>query len=321
MFKSILFCAVIAASLGLQAADAQVYPARAVKVIVPLGAGGASDVMTRIVAQRLSEVWGQPVVVENQPGANAIIGTTALTKSPPDGYTLLVLAVNHVINPSLHAKLPYDTLRDVKPILRMGYTPFLLATHPSLPVKTLSDFIALAKKHPGKLNYGSAGVGSPSHLAGEFLKSMAGINIVHVAYKAIGTAQIDAVGGHLDFIFSAPSFAIPHIQSGRLRALGVSSTSRLSQLPQVPTIEEAGIRGFEVLSWIGLAGPAGTPDEIVNKIAADTMRVIEISEIRKRIVGTGLEVAPMPPAEFQDYVVQERAKWAKAMQQAGVKAE
>jgi tripartite-type tricarboxylate transporter receptor subunit TctC len=320
VFRSIYFCAIVALTAGMLAtANAQPYPTRAVKVIVPLGAGGASDVMTRIVAQRLTEVWSQPVVVENQPGANAIIGTTALVKSPPNGYTLLVVAVNHAINPSLYSKLPFDTSRDLKPILRMGYTPFVLVTHPALPVKTLGDFIALSRKHPDKLNYGSAGVGSPSHLAGEFLKSMAGASIVHVPYKAIGAALTDTVGGQLDFIFSAPSSAVTHIQSGRLRALGVSSPSRMALLPQVPTIEEAGVRGYEVLSWIGLAAPAATPDDIINKVAADTMRVIEIPEIKERIAATGLEVAAMPPREFQDYFIKEQTKWARAVKQSGVR--
>ena len=299
----------------------QAYPARPVKIVVPLGTGSASDTMTRIVAQKLSELWGQTVLVENQPGANGITATTTVVRSPADGYTLLAVAANHVINASVYAKLPYDTLRDVKPVVRMGFTPLLLVVHPSLPAKTLKEFIALAKAQPGKLNYGSAGNGSPTHLSGELLKTMAGINIVHVPYKAVGQAQSDVMGGQIEFLFVVPSFAIPQVEAGRLRALGVASLKRMPQLPQLPTLDEAGVKGFEVLAWIGLLAPANTPDDVVSKVAADTLKVLAMPDVRDRISGLGLEVSPMPTREFQDYVVKEQAKWAQVVKAAGVKLE
>jgi tripartite-type tricarboxylate transporter receptor subunit TctC len=308
-------------AMGAGWAHAQAYPSKPVKIVVPLGTGSASDTMTRIVAQKLGEQGGQTVVVENQPGANGITATTTVVRSPADGYTLLVIAANHVINASLYAKLPYDTLRDVKPVVRMGFTPLLLVVHPSLPVKTVKEFIALARAQPGKLNYGSAGNGSPTHLSGELLKSMAGIDIVHVPYKAVGQAQTDVVGGQLEFLFVVPSFAIPQIEAGRLRALGVASLKRLPQAPQVPTIDESGVKGFEVLAWIGLGAPGHTPDDVVGKVAAETLKVLAMPDVRDRITGLGLEVSPMPTREFQEYVVKEQAKWAKVVKDAGVKLE
>ena len=315
------------ALLGLAAmalacsALAQGYPSRSVRIVVPLGTGSASDAMTRIVAQKLNEAWSQPVVVENQPGANGIPATTGVVKSAPDGYTLMIIAANHVINASLYSKLPYDTLRDIKPILRMGFTPLLLVTHPSVPAKTVKEFIALAKAKPGQLNYGSAGAGSATHLSGVLFDSMTGVKTVHVPYKIVANAQTDVVGGQIEFLFVVPSFAIPQIQAGRLRGLGVASLKRMPQLPSLPTIDEAGVPGFEVLAWIGIAGPGAISDEIVNKVAGDTLRVLALPDVRDRINTLGLEISPMQPREFQDYVVKEQAKWAKVVKESGAKAE
>ncbi len=309
------------AALVAVAALAQAYPSKAVKIVVPLGTGSASDAMTRIMAQKLNEAWSQPVVVENQPGANGIPATAAVVKSPPDGYRLMILAVNHVINPSLYSKLPYDTLRDIKPIARMGFTPLLLVTHPSVPAKSVKEFVALAKARPGQLNYGSAGVGSPSHLSGELLQSMTGIKTVHVPYKVVANAQTDVVGGQIEFLFVVPSFAIPQIKAGRLRGLGVASLKRMPQLPDLPTIDESGVRGFEVLAWLGIAGPGNISDEVVNRVANDTIHVLGLPDVRERIYTLGLEISTMPPRDFQDYVVKEQAKWAKIVKESGAKAE
>jgi len=300
---------------------AQGYPNRSVRIVVPLGTGSASDAMTRIVAQKLNEAWSQPVVVENQPGANGIPATTGVVKSAPDGYTLMIIAANHVINASVYSKLPYDTLRDIKPIVRMGFTPLLLVTHPSVPAKTVKEFIALAKAKPGQLNYGSAGAGSPTHLSGVLFESMTGTKTVHVPYKIVANAQTDVVGGQIEFLFVVPSFAIPQIQAGRLRGLGVASLKRMTQLPNLPTIDEAGVAGFEVLAWIGIAGPGAISEEIVNKVAGDTLRVLGLPDVRDRINTLGLEISPMQPREFQDYVVKEQAKWAKVVKESGAKAE
>lgn len=309
------------AALAAVAALAQAYPSKGVKIVVPLGTGSASDAMTRIMAQKLNEAWSQPVVVENQPGANGIPATAAVVKSPPDGYTLMIIAANHVINTSLYSKLPYDAMRDIKPIARMGFTPLLMVAHPSVPAKTLKEFIALAKSKPGQLNYGSAGNGSPTHLAGELFQSMTGVKTVHVPYKIVANAQTDVVGGQIEFLFVVPSFAIPQIKAGRLRGLGVASLTRMPQLPELPTIDEAGVRGFEVLAWIGIAGPGSISEEIINKVANDTIRVMGLPDVRERINTLGLEISIMPPREFQDYVVKEQARWAKVVKDSGAKAE
>jgi tripartite-type tricarboxylate transporter receptor subunit TctC len=277
--------------------------------------------MTRIVAQKLNESWSQPVIVENQPGANGIPATAAVVKSPPDGYTLMIIAANHVINTSLFSKLPYDAMRDIKPISRMGFTPLLMVAHPSVPAKTVKEFIALAKAKPGQLNYGSAGNGSPTHLAGELFQSMTGIKTVHVPYKIVANAQTDVVGGQIEFLFVVPSFAIPQIQAGRLRGLGVASLKRMPQLPDVPTIDESGVRGYEVLAWIGIAGPGSISEEVINKVANDMTRVLGLPDVRDRISTLGLEISTMPPREFQDYVVREQVKWAKVVKDSGAKAE
>ena len=309
------------AALAAGGALAQAYPSKGVKIIVPLGTGSASDAMTRIMAQKLNEAWSQPVVVENQPGANGIPATAAVVKSPPDGYTLMIIAANHVINTSLYSNLPYDAMRDIKPIARMGFTPLLLVAHPSVPAKTVKEFIALAKSKLGQLNYGSAGNGSPTHLAGELFQSMTGVKTVHVPYKIVANAQTDVVGGQIEFLFVVPSFAIPQIKAGRLRGLGVASLTRMPQLPELPTIDEAGVRGFEVLAWIGIAGPGSIAEEIVNKVANDTIRVMGLPDVRERINTLGLEISIMPPREFQDYVVKEQARWAKVVKDSGAKAE
>ncbi len=315
-----LFAAIFALILPAAVA-AQAFPSKPVRIIVPLGTGSASDTMTRIVAQKLSETWSHPVLVENQPGANGIVATTGVVKAAPDGHTLLVIAANHVINQSLYAKLPYDGMRDIKPIARMGFTPLLFVIHPSLPAKNIKEFIALAKARPNQLHYGSAGSGSATHLSGVLFEGMTGTKLVHVPYKAVNNAQTDVVAGHIEFLFVVPSFAIPHVEAGRLRALGVASLKRMPQMPDLPTIDEAGVRGFEVLAWIGLAAPAKIPDELVNKIAADTLRVLGQSDVRERIAKVGLEVSTMPPAEFQDYVAKEQVKWAKVVKASGAKAD
>lgn len=309
------------AALAAVAALAQAYPGKAVRIVVPLGTGSASDAMTRIMAQKLNDAWSQPVIVENQPGANGIPATAAVVKSPPDGYTLMIIAANHVINTSLYSKLPYDAMRDIKPIARMGFTPLLMVAHPSVPAKTVKEFIALAKSKPGQLNYGSAGNGSPTHLTGELFQSMTGIKTVHVPYKIVANAQTDVVGGQIEFLFVVPSFAIPQIKAGRLRGLGVASLKRMPQLPELPTIDEAGVRGFEVLAWIGIAGPGNISEEVINKVANDTIRVLGLPDVRERINTLGLEISTMPPRDFQDYVVKEQAKWAKVVKESGAKAE
>lgn len=299
----------------------QAYPARAVKIIVPLSTGSATDTLTRVVAQKLSELWGTPVVVENIPGANSITGTQVLVRSAPDGYTLIAMAANHVINATLYQKLPYDTLRDVRPILRMGFTPLLLCVHPSVAATNIQELVALAKSKPGTLNYGSAGSGAPTHLAGEMLKTMTGIDIQHVPYKAISQAQTDLLSGQLQLMFIVPSAAMQHMAAGKLRALGVGSLKRMPQLPQVPTLDEAGVTGYEAQPWIGLAAPAGTPDDVVAKVSTDTLKVLAMQDVQDRISRVGLVIDPMPTAAFVEYVAREQAKWGKTVKESGARAD
>jgi tripartite-type tricarboxylate transporter receptor subunit TctC len=316
-----LFVVCFALAVPASPASSQPYPSRPVKVIVPLSTGSASDTLTRIVGQKLNDLWGTTVVVENQPGANGIPATIALVRSAPDGYTLLTMAANHVINASLYEKLPFDTLRDVRPIVRIGFTPLILCVHPSVAAANMQELIALAKAKPGTLNFGSAGSGSPTHLAGEMLKTMAGINIQHVPYKAISQAQTDLMSGQLQLMLIVPSFAMQHMAAGRLRALGVGSLKRMPQLPQLPTIDESGIPGYEALPWIGLAGPAGLPDEIVNKISTDVLKVLAMPDVQERVAKVGLVLDGMPASQFSAYVVREQAKWGKTVKDSGARAD
>lgn len=301
------------------AAFAQTYPERPVRIVVPLSTGSATDTLTRLIAQKLTEQWGKQVVVENLPGANGIVGTESVVKAQPDGYTLVMIAANHVINASLYSKMPFDTLRDVKPIVRIAFTSLVLSVHPSIPAHSVREFIDLAKSKPGQIAYGSAGSGSATHLAGEMFKSMAGIDVIHVPYKAISQAQSDLLGGQIPSMFVVLSAAIPQISAGKLRALGVTSSRRMPQLPQVPTIDEAGVKGYEVASWIGLAAPAGTPDEVVNKIHADVAKIASQQDFLQRIQGIGLELALMDPQAFHDFMANDQAKWAEVVKKSGAR--
>jgi tripartite-type tricarboxylate transporter receptor subunit TctC len=320
--KRLIRIAAVLAMAGTSAlCAAQSYPARPVKLVVPLSQGSATDTLSRLIAQKLGEAWGQTVVVENQPGANGIPATAGVVKAAPDGYTLIMIAANHVINASLYSKLPYDTLKDVKPIVRIAFTPLVLSVHPSVPAKSLAEFIALARAQPGKLNFGSAGSGSATHLAGEMFKTMAGVNLTHVPYKAVSQAQTDLMGGQIESMFVVLSAAIPQINAGKIRGLGVTSAKRVPQLPQVPSVDEAGVPGFEVLSWIGLAGPAGMPEDVVNKIHADVAKIVNQPEIRERIIGHALQPALMPPREFATFMATDQSKWAEVVKASGARAD
>lgn len=311
------FAVAVTAALLSTVATAQSWPSRPVKIIVPLSTGSASDTLTRIVAQKLSDMWGQPVVVENQPGANGIPGTLAGIRSAPDGYTLFTMSTNHVVNATLYSKLPFDTLKDIRPIGRVGFTPLLLVVHPSVPVTTTAELIALAKSKPGKLNFGSAGSGSPTHLAGEMLKTAAGIDIQHIPYKAVSQGQTDLLGGQLEMMFVVPSFAIQHMNSGKLRAIAVGSLKRMPQLPNLPTIDESGVPGFASVPWIGFAGPAGLPDAIVEKVSTDMNKVLALPDVQERITSLGLIADGMPAKEFTEYVAAEQIKWGKTVKESG----
>ncbi len=317
--RSLFVFSAVAAFIAVHAisAPAQTYPAKPVRVIVPYGTGSATDALARLIAQKLSDRVGQQVVVDNQPGANGIPASATLAKASPDGYTLIMIAANHVVNASLYSKLPYDTLKDFKPVLRVAFAPFILTVNPSLPVKNLSGLIALARRRPGELNYASPSNGSPAHLATELLKAQTGINMTHIPYKAAAQAQADVIGGQVPVMFIVAAAAIPQIQAGRLRALGVTTLERLPQIPEVPTISETGIKGYEVISWIGFAGPAGLPADIVAKLSTEITRIVQQHDNAERIKGLGLEISLMPAEPFAAYMAKEQARWGEVVKRAG----
>ena len=298
---------------------AQAYPTKAIRIIVPFPAGGTSDILSRAVGQKLTEQWKQPVIVDNRPGASANIGAELLVKSPPDGYTLFCASTIHTINPSLYSKLAYDPVRDFAPITLIAATSQVLAVHPSVPVKTVKEFIDYAKKHSGELNYSSAGNGSQPHLTAEMFKARTGINIVHVPYKGAPPAMSDLLAGHVALTFATSPSAVPHVKSGKLRALGVSTAKRIAALPDVPTIDEAGVPGFEASGANGLVGPAGMPPEVVAKLNAAVVRIVREPAMSKFLSEQGADPWTTTPSEYGAYLKSEVAKWAKAVKDSGAR--
>jgi tripartite-type tricarboxylate transporter receptor subunit TctC len=296
------------------------YPVKTVRMVVPFAAGGSTDLLARNIAQRLNETWKQPVLVDNRPGGGGIVGSEVVMKSPPDGYTLLVGTVTtHAVSASLYSKLPFDPQRDFTPIIEWAHIPQMLSVHPSLPVRSVKDLVALAKARPGQLNYGTAGAGSASHMAMALLESMAKIKMVHVPYKGTGPALTDLLGGHLGLMFDVIMTSLPHVQSGKLRPLGLSSLKRSAITPDVPTIAESGYPGFEAMVWFGQFAPANTPADVVRKINEDTARALQTPKMREIMASQGLEVVAGSPAEFSQRVANEIAKWRKVTQEAGIK--
>ena len=309
------------ACFALVATDAysQQYPTRSVRIIVPLSTGSASDALARTFAAKLTETWGQQVVVENMPGANGIIGGQAVAKAPPDGYTLFMCASNHVINASLYKSLPYDALKSFTPIAEVAVIPLVLAVHPSVPVKTFRDFVALAKARKGELVYGSPGSGSPTHLAMELLKTMAGIDLVHTPYKAVSQTQSDLIAGHIQAMFLVPNVAVAQAQAGRLRLLGLSSLKRISTAPDLPTLHEAGLKGYEVVPWVTMFGPARLPAELVTRISGDVVKLANTPEVQERIKSLGFELSVKGPKELAEFLPKDTAKWGEMVRRSGAK--
>lgn len=305
--------------LAAQGVHGQAYPAKAVRLVVPYSTGSATDALGRLVAQKLSENLAQQVVVDNQPGANGIPASSAVAKAVPDGYTLIMLAANHVVNASLYRKLPFDTLKDFKPIVRVAFAPFVLTVHPSLPVRDLKEFIAFAKTRPGQINYASPSNGSPAHLASELLKTRTGIDLVHIPYKGAAQAQSDLIGGQVPVMIVVAAAAIPQVKAGRLRALGVTTLTRLVQLPDVPTIDEAGVKDFEMISWIGFAGPPALPPDVVTKLGSEITRIVQQPDNAERIKGLGLEISLMQAEPFAAYMAKEQARWGEVVRRAGAR--
>jgi len=313
-----LTCALAAALLAVLPAAAQNYPAKAVRIIVPYAAGGNTDITARAVGAKLAEAFGQQVIVDNRPGGATNIGSELAAKATPDGYTIFMGGASNAINMSLYAKPPYDTLRDFAPISLCVKGANVLSTHPSLPARNLKELIALAKARPGKLNFASSGLGSSNQMAGELLKVMAGINIIHVPYKGNAPALTDTVAGHVEMIFSGVPALVPHIKSGRLRAIGIGSLKRFSALPEVPTFDESGLKNYEATTWFGLMAPVKTPKEIVARLNVEVDRIIKSADIQTRFINDGLEPIGGSPADFDKFIRAEIAKYAKVIKTARI---
>jgi tripartite-type tricarboxylate transporter receptor subunit TctC len=316
-----LRAAVLACAIAIVAtpAPAQDYPSRTVKLIVPFGAGGPADVYARIVAQHLSEQLKQPFVVEDRPGAGSIIGTDAVAKSAPDGYTLLVMSNTHTTNESLISNKPFQLMRDFVPVAPINYSDLLMVIHPSVPAKDLKEFIALAKKDPGKLNYASSGPGTPYHMAGELFKAMSGTNIVHVPHKASGEARNSVMGGHVQMMFDAITTMSENARAGQVRALATTGLKRSALMPDVPTMAEAGVPNYEATIWLGIMAPAGTPKEIVDRLNAEIEKVVARADVKEAWAKQGAVPMAMSPAEFGKYLRADIEKWAEVVKVSGAK--
>ena len=322
--KRVVHCAAagLAAALIVVAAGtaAQGYPSKPIRLIVPFPPGGATDILGRIIGQKLGESLGQQVVVENRPGANGTIGAELAAKAAPDGYTLLIgQAGNLTINVTLQGKLPYDPVKDFAPVTLVASTPNLLVVHPSLPVRSVKDLIALAKARPGAINYASAGNGSPGHLAAELLKKMAGINMVHIPYKGAAPALTDVVAGQASLYFTSPISAQALVKAGRLRAVAVTSARRSAALPNMPTIAEAGFPEFDLTSWWGMLAPAGVPRDIINRLHTETVRILNQPGVKERLDALGADAVSNTPEEFAAYIKSETAKWARIVRESGAR--
>jgi len=301
------------------AACAQDYPNRPLRLIAPFSPGGATDVLARIVGQKINERLGQPVVVENRVGAGGNIGAEQVAKSPPDGYTLLMGGVPHAIGASLYAKLGYDMVKDLSAIAEVASFPSMLVLHPSLPAKSVRELITLAKMRPGQLNFGSAGNGSPNHLALELFDTMAGVKMVHIPYKGAGQVVGDLLAGQLQLASMGFPVAMPHVQAGKLRAIAVTGAARSPLFAQIPTVAEAGLPGFDVTSWYGVFGPAALPREIISRLNIEISGAIGAPDLKERMTALGAESSVKTPDQFAQYVRDEIVKWAKVVRESGAR--
>lgn len=309
-------------ALAHAVALAQGYPNRAIKIIVPFPPGGGTDIGTRIIAQKLSEAWGQPVLVENRGGAAGIVGTEATAKSAPDGYTIMMGNIGtHAINVSLYKKLPYDPVKDFAPISHVAGLPLFVLVHPSVKVTSIKELIALAKAQPGKLDYSSSGSGGSMHVAAELFKNMTGTHMVHIPYKGGGPAVADLLAGQVPVSFATVLETLPHVKSGRLRALAVTSANRSLASPSVATVAESGVPEYESISWLALFAPAGTPKDIINKISLEVVRIINLPDVKERLLLQGAEPIGSTPEQLAAVLANDVAKYAKVMKAAGVQPE
>jgi len=318
--RSLTIAGLLVASIAT--AFAQNYPNKPIRIIIAQAPGSATDVISRVVANRLQESLGQPIVIEARPGAGGAVGTEAAARAAPDGYTLFMANNStHGSNPALYSKLPYDAVNDFAPITLVATVPYVLVVDPSLPVKSVQELIALAKAKPGKMNYASAGNGSTHHFCGELLKSMAGIDLVHIPYKGSTPAIAGLLGGEVSLMFANLTDIGGQLKSGKVKALAVTVTKRASLIPEVPTLSEVGLPGFEIGSWFGLLAPAGTPAPIISRLNAETVKVLGRSDVQATLGAQGLELAPGSPEQFAAHIKSEIAKFTRIAKAAGIKAE
>ncbi|MEI6318094.1 MAG: tripartite tricarboxylate transporter substrate binding protein [Pseudomonadota bacterium] len=294
------------------------YPSKPIRFIVPFGVGGPGDAIGRMVGQKLGEGLGQTVVIDNRSGASTIIGTEVVARSAPDGHTLLLISTTHAVNPSLFKKLPYDPIKDLQPVTMLADTPFMLVIHPSLPARSVAELVKLARSRPGQLNYGSSGNGSSIHLATELFKMAAKVDIGHVPYKGSGPAFADLIGGHIQVLFSSSVSSLPHVNTGKVRGLGLTSAKRVAALPDMPTLSET-FPGFEASSWFGMMVPAGTPDPIVDRLLRESRTALRSPDVNRTLTGQGAEPGGNTPAEFGAFYRSEIRKWAAVIANAGVR--
>ncbi len=300
------------------AAAQQDYPSRPVKIVVPFGAGGPADVYARQLAQHLSDTLKQSFVVENRPGAGSIIGTDAVAKSPPDGYTLLLMSNTHTTNESLTPNKPFQLMRDFVPVAAINYSDLVMVVHPAVPAKDLKEFVALAKKEPGKLNYGSSGIATPYHMAGELFKALSGTDIVHIPHKASGEMRSAVIGGHVQMAFDAVTTMTENVKAGQVRALATSAAQRSSVLPQVPTVAEAGVPGYDATIWLGVMAPVGTPKVVVDKLNAEINKTIGKPDVKAAWDKQGAVALTMTPTQFDAYLRKDIEKWAAVVKAANL---
>jgi tripartite-type tricarboxylate transporter receptor subunit TctC len=307
-----------AAAVAAAPAAAQSYPSGPLRIVVPFTPGGGTDILARLIAQKLNEAWGQPAVVDNRPGASGTVGTAFVAKAAPDGHTLLVVPAGYAGNPSLYRNLPYQN-RDLAPVSRLASGPLTLVVHPSLPAKSVKELIAFARKRPGEINFGSSGAGTLPHLSAELFNSMSGIKMVHVPYKGAGAAITDVMAGRVPVYFMNILQSVSLIKAGRLRALGVTTPERSPIAPGIPSIAEAGLKGFDMTNWYGLLVPAATPRGAVSRLNAEVVRILQLPELKSRLAQDGMAVVASTPEQFSEFLVRETAKFERVIETAGIK--
>jgi tripartite-type tricarboxylate transporter receptor subunit TctC len=304
------------------ASSAQNYPNKSIRFLVGFAPGGSTDIVARLIGQDLGKNVGQQVVVDNRTGAGGIIAAEVLAKSPPDGYTIFACTTGtFAIQPFMYSKLPYNVEKDIVPVTQTGSLPYIIVVHPSLPVKNVKEFIAFAKPRPGQLNYASSGVGTGSHLSAAYFNTAAGIDVTHVPYKGTGQAMGDLLGGQVVMMFDQPVSSLPHVRAGKLKMLGISSSKRFPTLPDVPTIAESGVPGFDAVSWSGVCVPAGTPRDIVNKLQQEIAKVLQAPDLKTRLLNDGIEPIGSTPEQFTEHAKKEAVKWGKVVKDTGAKAD